>query len=152
ALGDLPVLDDDETRRVLHSWQSPGDAPRPLGLLELFSGVVAHTPDAPALVWEDDVVSYSELDRDAIALARRLVAAGVRVADRVAVVLPRSRDLVTGGLAVQKAGAASLPVDPAYPKARIDYLLQDSGPRVVVTTVAGQDVLPIPDGCTVLTV
>jgi amino acid adenylation domain-containing protein/non-ribosomal peptide synthase protein (TIGR01720 family) len=151
-LADVPLLDEAETANVLHGWQSPPAAPRRRGVLDLFADAVTRAPDAPALVWQDEEISYAELNRDAEALARRLAAAGVRVEDRVAIVLPRSRDLVTAVLAAQKAGAAYLPVDPGYPTARISYLLHDAAPRAVITTTAASRQLPLLDGCVVVAV
>ncbi|MEC3976267.1 non-ribosomal peptide synthetase, partial [Amycolatopsis sp. H20-H5] len=100
-----------------------------------FDRVVARTPDAVAVVCEDDRLTYFELDAAANRLARLLAARGVGAEDVVAVALPRSADLVVALLAVLKAGAAYLPLDLDHPEDRLAYMLADSGARAVLSTV-----------------
>ncbi|PYC65542.1 hypothetical protein C7C45_28315 [Micromonospora arborensis] len=95
----------------------------------------AATPDATALVWPAGRMSYGELNARANRLAHRLIAQGVGPETVVAVLLPRSPDLVVSLLAIVKAGGAYLPIDPGYPQARIDYLLADARPTVVIDAV-----------------
>ena len=90
------------------------------------------TPEAEAVCASDARVTYCELDRRANRLARHLVAAGVEVGDIVGVCLERTPEMIVALLAVLKAGAAYVPLDPAYPKDRIGFMLQDAGARVVV--------------------
>ncbi|GIG59729.1 hypothetical protein Lfu02_41010 [Longispora fulva] len=97
---------------------------------------MARTPDSTALVYERFSLTYAELDADANRLAHHLIALGLGAEDLVALALPRSPDLVVAMLAVLKAGAAYLPVDPAYPAERIAYLLDDARPALVLTTAA----------------
>ncbi|MFB7511207.1 amino acid adenylation domain-containing protein, partial [Streptomyces broussonetiae] len=94
------------------------------------------TPEAPAVVFEDTVLTYRELNRRANRLAHALIARGVRPEQVVALRLPRSAELVVAVLAVLKTGAAYLPVDPDYPAARIAYMLQDARPAVVLDDLA----------------
>ncbi|MDR6710987.1 arthrofactin-type cyclic lipopeptide synthetase A [Pseudomonas hunanensis] len=89
-------------------------------------------PQALALVQEGRSLSYGELNRRADVLAQRLAAAGVSADQRVAVVARRGLDTVVGLLAVLKAGGAYVPIDPAHPRERLAYLLEDSAPRVVL--------------------
>jgi amino acid adenylation domain-containing protein/non-ribosomal peptide synthase protein (TIGR01720 family) len=105
----------------------------------LFAAQAAATPDAPAVLFEDTVLSYAELDARTDELAALLAARGVGPESRVAVALPRSVDFVVAVLAVFKAGAAYVPVDPDYPAERIAYILADSGPSLVLSVreVAG---------------
>ncbi|WP_240686850.1 non-ribosomal peptide synthetase [Amycolatopsis suaedae] len=117
-----------------------------------FERQAATTPDAVALVCEDEAITYRELDAEANRLARLLAARGVRDEDVVAVALPREPRLVVALLAVMKAGAAYLPVDLDHPEERIAYLLTDAGARLVLSTVdqlaelpAGHDVLALDD-------
>ncbi|MGH3757813.1 amino acid adenylation domain-containing protein [Actinophytocola sp.] len=91
------------------------------------------TPDAVALVCEDEALTYAELNTAANRLARRLIARGVAPEDVVGVALPRSTDLVVALLAVMKAGAAYLPLDPDDPAERLTYLTSDAGARFVLT-------------------
>ncbi|TXS22368.1 amino acid adenylation domain-containing protein, partial [Streptomyces sp. adm13(2018)] len=108
----------------------PTDGPT---LAALFERQVLASPDAPALAFQDTVLDYAELNRRANRLARLLAARGVGPEDRVALLLPRSAEFVVAILAVVKAGAAYVPVDPGYPEARIAHILGDAAPvRVLV--------------------
>lgn len=102
----------------------------PLG--DLFAAWVARTPDAPAVTDGRRTWTYRELDRLANRLAHDLIARGVGPERTVAVVLPRSAELVIAEIAVAKAGGAFLPVDPAYPAARRSLMLSDARPAVVL--------------------
>ncbi|WP_344447794.1 AMP-binding protein, partial [Kitasatospora nipponensis] len=102
----------------------------------LFEAQVARTPDAVAVVSGGVAVSYGELEVRANRLARLLLGRGVGAGRRVALVLPRSVDLVVALLAVLKSGAAYVPVDPEYPVERIAYVVEDASP-VVVLALAG---------------
>ncbi|MGW5053662.1 non-ribosomal peptide synthase/polyketide synthase [Actinokineospora sp. NPDC004072] len=101
-------------------------------LADFLAGWVADTPDAPALRHPGGELSFAELDAAAGGLARRLLALGVGPERLVALALPRSAEMVVAQLAVLKAGAAFLPVDPDYPPERIRHMLADAAPAVVV--------------------
>ena len=90
-------------------------------------------PDASAALHDGQQLSYGELDRRANGLAKRLIKLGAGPEQRVAVVAQRGLDTLVGLLAVLKAGAAYVPIDPAHPAERLAYLLEDSGPCVVLT-------------------
>ncbi|OZD24475.1 hypothetical protein CH248_05875, partial [Rhodococcus sp. 06-156-4a] len=95
---------------------------------------VAASADAVAVVDDSGTEwSYTDFDARVNALAHVLIERGVRVGDRVAVQLPRSVDLVTALLAVVRAGAAYVPIDPEYPSERMGHILDDATPRVVIT-------------------
>ncbi|TQC50217.1 amino acid adenylation domain-containing protein [Rhodococcus sp. WS4] len=102
------------------------------------------TPDAVAVVFEDDHLTYAELHARANRLARLLVARGVTPESKVAVALPRSLDLMVALLAVGKAGGAYVPLDTGYPAERLAYMVDDAQPVCVLTdgtvTFAGSDV------------
>ncbi|MEU7218985.1 non-ribosomal peptide synthetase [Nocardia iowensis] len=102
-------------------------------LAELFGRAVAAYPDAIAVKFGAETLTYRELDIRANRLARKLIAMGVGPEKLVAVALPRSLDLIIALLATMQAGGAYLPVDPAYPADRIAYLLADAEPVCVVT-------------------
>ncbi|GAA2097652.1 hypothetical protein GCM10009759_27950 [Kitasatospora saccharophila] len=139
------VLAPEERARLEHWGTGPdADLPGP-SFPELFAAQVRRTPDAPAVRDPHAVLSYRELDARADALARRLVAHGVGPEDRVAVALPRDAGLVVALLAVLKAGAAYLPLDPAYPAARLAYMLADAAPRLLLTTAEVHRGLPPTD-------
>ncbi|MBY8851842.1 AMP-binding protein, partial [Saccharothrix sp. MB29] len=96
---------------------------------------VCRAPDRTAVVDYGVELTYAELNARANRLARALVERGAGPERVVAVVLPRTADLVTALLAVAKTGAAFLPVDPAYPAYRIDFLLADAAPAAVLTAM-----------------
>ncbi|MEU4806649.1 amino acid adenylation domain-containing protein [Actinosynnema sp. NPDC023587] len=133
-IGDLPVLDAAETAFLVRP--PVGDAPAGPALHEHFAGHVRRAPDAPALSFEDAHLTYRELDGRANRLAHRLRGLGVRRETLVAICLPRGVELVVAVLAVLKAGGAYLPLDPAHPADRIDYVLGDAATSVVVTDSA----------------
>ncbi len=111
-------------------------------LPELFAAQVARTPDRVALIHEDHRLSYAELDERVDRLARLLIDHGVGPETVVAITVPRSIELITALMAVVRAGAAYLPVDPDYPADRITYLLRDSAPALVLSHTAAEAVLP----------
>ncbi|MFP2934956.1 AMP-binding protein, partial [Pyxidicoccus sp. 3LG] len=109
---------------------------------ELFEAQVARTPDAEALRFGSQSLSYRELEARSNRLAHELRARGVRPDTRVALCLERSFDLVISLLGVLKAGGAYVPLDPAYPRERLDFMLQDSGAAVLLTHSHLRDSLP----------
>lgn len=115
-----------------------GDTVRPVAptcLPELFEAQVSATPTATAVVFDKTVLSYGELNRRANQLAHALMARGVGPEQIVALSLSRSVELVVSILAVLKAGAAYLPVDPDYPAERIAFMLADARPALLLTDV-----------------
>ncbi|MBZ5797578.1 AMP-binding protein, partial [Burkholderia contaminans] len=85
------------------------------------------TPDATAIVFENEVLTYAELNARANGLARRLRAEGIKTGDLVGLIVERSTDMIVGMYGIMKAGGAYVPIDPEYPKERINYMLEDSG-------------------------
>ncbi|WP_194900169.1 AMP-binding protein, partial [Catenulispora pinisilvae] len=102
-------------------------------LVGLFEEQVRRSPEAVAVVFEGEQVSYAELNVRANRLARELVARGAGPESLVAVALPRSVELVVALLAVLKSGAAYMPVDPDYPADRIGFMLSDADPVCLLT-------------------
>ena len=100
--------------------------PRDASIAEVFEGIAARHPSETALVQEHRELTYAELDAAAGRVAARLVAAGVGHGDLVGVAIDRSPETIVGFLAALKAGAAYLPLDPAYPDARLRLVLADS--------------------------
>ncbi|KAA8889631.1 amino acid adenylation domain-containing protein [Nocardia colli] len=129
----LPMLTAAERQRIVHEWN---DSARPqieaTTIHQLFERCAATTPDAPALTFRGSTISYGGLNQRANRLARRLCADGVAPRERVAICLDRGFDLFTAMWAVLKAGAAYVPLDPAYPRDRLDYMLADCGARLVI--------------------
>jgi amino acid adenylation domain-containing protein len=134
-VGALPMLAAEERALVVERWNAT-DRPAPAGVCahDLFAQQAALTPDAPAVEFADETLSYAELDARANRLARRLRALGVRPDAPVALCLERSLEMPVAVLAVLKAGGAYVPADPAYPVGRVAYMVEDSGAAVLVTT------------------
>jgi amino acid adenylation domain-containing protein len=105
-------------------------------LHERFARVAAATPDALAVSYEDQRLSYGALETWSNRLAWRLRRLGVEPGDRVGLCLERSVEMVVALLATLKAGAAYVPLDPEFPAQRLDYMLEDSGASVLVTAAA----------------
>ncbi len=146
-ISELPILPEAERRILLEEWAAgdgrPG-APEPEGALlhELFAAQAAATPGAEALVAGEEHLTYGDLDRRSRALAARLAAAGAGPDVPVGVFLERSADLVVAILGVLRAGAAYVPMDPAYPAERIELMIDDSRMPAVVTGGAAAGRLP----------
>ncbi|MFE2050995.1 amino acid adenylation domain-containing protein, partial [Streptomyces sp. NPDC059459] len=122
-----------ERTRILDEWNGrTGEVPRTT-LPELFEAQAAGNPDAIAVVSAETRLTYGELNAHANRLARLLVDKGAGPEHRVAVMMDRSADLVITLLAVLKAGAVYVPIDPEYPADRISYVLADSRPTLLVT-------------------
>jgi amino acid adenylation domain-containing protein len=130
----LPMLTAAELG-AFEEWNATAsDYPRDQSVPMVFAGIAAATPDAPAVRCGDVVISYRALASQAERLARQLGARGIRRGEPVAVHLERGPALPAALLAILQAGAVYVPVDPAYPRARIAHMLADSGARVTVTT------------------
>ncbi|MFF8835274.1 amino acid adenylation domain-containing protein [Streptomyces sp. NPDC015130] len=133
ALGAVDLLTDEERRRLL---PAPGDerpAVTPGRVDRVFEAQAARTPDATALLFDGETVTYGALDAQATRLAARLHAGGVRAGDIVAVHLERGPDLVRALLAVLKAGAAYTLLDPDFPAERLSAVLDRTRATAVVT-------------------
>ena len=109
-------------------------ATTPLSIPAMFDAQVARAPEAVALTFEARSLTYRELDESANRLAQLLASRGAGPGDRVALLLPRSAEAVAAILAVLKTGAAYLPIDPAHPDARIEFVLGDAAPIAAITT------------------
>nr|WP_043274198.1 non-ribosomal peptide synthetase [Pseudomonas sp. CHM02] len=148
----LPLLDPSEQQVLVDQWNATTrDYPRQ-PVHHLIEAQVAQTPDAPALVFGAQRLSYAELNRRANQLAHRLIHAGVGPDVLVGLVVERSIEMVVGLLAVLKAGGAYVPMDPDYPRERLAYMLEDSGVKLLLTQSHLLEQLPIAQGveCLVL--
>jgi amino acid adenylation domain-containing protein len=141
-ISQLELVSPPERERALVTWNDTERQIPVRTVPELFEQQVARTPHAAAVRWGNQECSYAELNRQADRWARWLAAHGARPGTVVALVLPRSLAVVRTQLAVLKAGAAYLPVDPAYPPDRIRYLLGDAAPVLVLADRDGARQLP----------
>ncbi|MEO3886370.1 amino acid adenylation domain-containing protein [Nonomuraea sp. B5E05] len=134
APADVDLLDEPERRHVIGLGRPARPLERrPERIEEIFAARVAERPRAVALTGEDRTLTYAELDERAGRCAASLHGMGVRPGDRVGLCLERTPDLVITMLAVLKAGAVYVPMDPAYPADRLAYTAGDAALRVIVT-------------------
>ncbi|MBD0321793.1 MAG: amino acid adenylation domain-containing protein, partial [Aldersonia sp.] len=143
-VGDVDLLDADERSRVLEVW-SAGQGGIDAGaktLGGLFADRAELSPDAVAVVYEGDTLTYGEFAARVNRLARYLVSAGVRPETRVALGMRRGVDLVVAMFAVATAGGAYVPVDPDHPAERARYVVDSADPLVVLTTAADGPAVP----------
>jgi amino acid adenylation domain-containing protein/non-ribosomal peptide synthase protein (TIGR01720 family) len=131
---DIPLLTAAERRQVVHEWnRTKRHVDTSPSLAEMFRARCALTPDAVALVCGREQLTYAELSRRANRLAHHLVTLGVGPEALVGICIPRSFDFVVALLAVFKAGGAYLPLDPSYPRQRLDFMLADAKVGIVLT-------------------
>jgi len=137
TVAQLNLLPETEKRQLLDLSQGPAKSYASEQCVhQQFEAQVARTPEATALVFRNTSLTYRELDTRANQIAQRLITQGVKPGDFVAVCVKRSTELVAALLGVMKAGAAYVPMDPAYPRDRLAIMLEDSGAAVVLTQAA----------------
>jgi amino acid adenylation domain-containing protein/non-ribosomal peptide synthase protein (TIGR01720 family) len=141
-VGRLDVLTGEERRHLVATTAGEGRPVPDATIPTVFEAEAAAAPGATALVFEDVHRTYGELNARANRLARHLAGRGAGPEDVVALLLPRSDRVVESLLAVQKAGAAYLPLDPDLPAERIEAVVADARPRAVVTIGALADQVP----------
>ena len=136
-VGSIDILPPEEHRQVTALWNAT-DTGFSTGryIHELFEEQVRATPEAVALVFDGEVLTYAELNARANRLARHLRDRGVGPGARVAIALPRCPAMVAAILATFKAGGTYVPLDPSYPVERLQFMLADSAPRALLTTGA----------------
>lgn len=132
-LSRLPVLTAQERRTMLTDWNATGQPYERRCLHELFAEQAARSPEAVAVVSENGSMSYGELERRSNQLAHELIAAGAEPGGLVGMCLERSLELPVAMLAVLKAGAAYVPIDPSYPPRRQEFMLADAGASILLT-------------------
>ncbi|MGH3771500.1 MAG: amino acid adenylation domain-containing protein, partial [Pseudonocardiaceae bacterium] len=142
----IDLLSAEERHRLLIEHTTTHPVPQTC-LPVLFQAQVAATPEAIAVVFEDTTLTYHQLNARANQLAHLLITRGVGPEHIVALALPRSVGMITAILAVLKTGAAYLPLDPNYPSARINFMLHDAQPTLLLTTTHTLSCVP-PDTIT----
>ena len=145
AIGRLDILGADERHTILREWNATARAVPGATLPELFAAQVARTPEADAVVFEDERLSYGELDARSSRLAHHLRALGVGPEVVVGLCIERSLAMLVGLLGILKAGGAYLPLDPDYPPERLAFMLADAGAPVLLTRAALRAHLPAHD-------
>ncbi|MGV6476982.1 amino acid adenylation domain-containing protein, partial [Azotobacter vinelandii] len=143
AIGELPLLDLEEYRRIVRDWNwTEASYPGERGVHQLIEAQVARTPEAVALVFSDETLTYGELNRRANRLAHRLIELGVGPDVPVGIAVERGFEMVVGLLAILKAGGAYVPLDPEYPGERLAYMIGDSGIGLLLTHASLLEHLP----------
>lgn len=130
----VPILAESERKQLLVEWNATETTyPKTSGIHQLFEMQVMQTPDAIAVVSEENQLTYRELDRRANQLAHLLRTLGVGPETLVGICMERSAEMLVGVLGILKAGGAYVPLDPEFPKERVGYMLYHSEVRVLLT-------------------
>ncbi|MEG3918020.1 amino acid adenylation domain-containing protein [Microcoleus sp. T3_A4] len=133
-LSDLPILTAIEQHKLLVEWnQTQQGYPQNLCIHQLFEAQVEQTPDAVAVIFKEEYLTYRELNAKANQLAHHLQALGVKPETLVAICVERSLEMIVGLLGILKAGGAYVPLDAAYPSERLAFMLEDSAVPVLLT-------------------
>ncbi|MBQ0011702.1 MAG: amino acid adenylation domain-containing protein, partial [Clostridiales bacterium] len=133
-LGQLEVVGEEERQKILSEFNATTtDYPRDKTVVELFEEQVQKTPDNIAVVFENDQLTYAQLNAKANQVAYRLRELGVKPDDFVVMLAERSLEMMIGIFGILKAGGAYVPVDPSYPADRIAFMLEDAQPKAVLT-------------------
>ena len=149
-LSTLPLLTAAEEQQVKEWNPTCGEYPREHCLQQLFEAQVDRTPEAPALVCNEETLSYGELNRRANQLAHHLQRLGVGPETVVGIMMERSIEMMCSVLAVLKAGGAYLPLDLSYPAERLSFMLRDAGVKVLIGHRRFAGALPVPEAQVVL--
>ncbi|ONH53328.1 non-ribosomal peptide synthase domain TIGR01720/amino acid adenylation domain-containing protein [Pseudomonas cedrina] len=147
SISQLNLLGQDEQQHILHLWnQTDAGFSAERLVHELVGDRARENPDAVAVKFDAQTLSYGELDGQANRLAHALIARGVGPEVRVAIAMPRSAESMVAFLAVMKAGGVYVPLDIEYPRDRLLYMMQDSRAQLLLTHSSALQQLPIPDG------
>ncbi|MBT2575230.1 amino acid adenylation domain-containing protein [Bacillus sp. ISL-51] len=140
-LGDISLLPKEEEELILHTWNETSREYPDVCFHELFERQAAKTPDACAVVYEKETLTYRELDEKSTKLALFLQAHGAVPDGLIGIYTDRSLEMAVGLLGILKAGGAYVPLDPSYPADRLEYMIADSGITMALTTADLQDSL-----------
>ncbi len=131
---DIQVISNTEKNKILYEFNNTKiEYEKNSDVIELFEAQVKKTPNKIAVIFEDEKMTYSELNEKANKLANYLKNNGVNSNEIVGIMLPRSIELISTILGVKKSGACYLPIDPTYPAQRIEYMLKNSEAKVLIT-------------------
>jgi natural product biosynthesis luciferase-like monooxygenase protein len=140
---DLPLLTGSEADQLLFDWNNTQQAyDRDLRIHDKFDLQSERSPESVALVFNDEEITYGQLNRRANVIARRLMSLGVGPEVPVGICAERSPELIIGLLGILKAGGAYVPLDPGYPRERTKYVLEDAGVSVLLTQERLRQALP----------
>ena len=143
-ISELPLLSAEEEHQLLYAWnQTRADYPKDVAIHEVIQHRVRRTPDAVALVFGDQQLTYRELDRRARRVAHALRQRGVKTDDRVALCTQRSTETIIAMLGILQAGGAYVPLDPEFPVERLAWMIEDAQARVLVAVGAPPPPIPV---------
>ncbi|WAN69458.1 amino acid adenylation domain-containing protein [Moorena producens JHB] len=143
VVGELPLLSTEERHQLLVEWNDTAtEYSKEKCIHQLFEEQVEKTPDAVAVVFEQEQLTYHQLNQKANQLAHHLQNLGVGPEVLVGICVERSVQMVVGLLGILKAGGAYVPLDPNYPHQRLSYMLGDSGVEVLLTQQSLLESLP----------
>lgn len=134
-MADVQVITEGERHKILDEFNTAEtDYPMDATVIELFEGQVARTPEQAAVIYDDIVMTYGELNAKANAVGSKLITMGVRPNDYVVIQASRSLDAIIGIYGILKAGATYVPIDPEYPAERVRHILGECKPRAVIAS------------------
>ena len=134
SIAELLILTEKERQQLLVEWNDTNtDYPQDKSIHQLFEEQVERTPDAIAVVFQEQQLTYRELNSRANQLAHYLQKQGVKTGELVGICIERSLEMIVGLLGILKVGSAYVPLDPSYPQDRIEYMLNDSQVKVLLT-------------------
>lgn len=134
TIQEISVLPEDENNKIINTWNdTAAPYPNDFSLHQFISKQVQVTPDAIAVIYKNKQYSYHELEKHSNQLANFLIQSGVKQGELVGICVERSAEMVVCLLAVLKAGAAYVPLDPNYPKARLAYMISDTEMSILLT-------------------
>ncbi len=133
-VGELPILTEAEKQQLLVDWnQTESPYPNDQCIHQLFEEQVAKNPDAIAIIYEQESLSYQQLNQKSNQLAHYLKSLGVKTNTLVGICVERSLEMIVGLLGILKAGGAYVPLDPDYPTERLSFMLTDTQVKVLLT-------------------
>ena len=150
-IGELRMLTNEEEHQLLVEFNDTKvDYPKDKTIVDLFEVQSAKTPDANAVVFEEEHLTYKELNERANQLAHYLRSMGVKEETLVPICIERSLEMIIGILGILKSGGAYVPIDPEYPEDRINFMLEDSNAKVVLTSSKSCQKLPAVKDLTII--
>ncbi|MBK0394480.1 MupA/Atu3671 family FMN-dependent luciferase-like monooxygenase [Ramlibacter algicola] len=145
-IGELPLLPSAEQDSVARLSRAASAFDKQACVHTLIAAQAARTPEQVAVTTGPESLTYAQLEEQSTALANRLVARGVRAGDIVGLCLPRTPALLVAVLATMKAGAAYLPLDPEYPKDRLQFMVEDANAPVVLVSAPSATAIDVDAG------
>ncbi|MEE1281149.1 MAG: amino acid adenylation domain-containing protein, partial [Acutalibacteraceae bacterium] len=138
-LCEIDMITDDDRDSILNEFNNTySEYPRDKTVAELFEEQVEKTPDKIAVKFENEQLTYKELNEKANALAYKLIESGVKADDFVAILAERCIETVVSVCGILKAGGAYVPIDPTYPESRIKFIIEDCSPKVIINCVENE--------------